>query len=260
MTPWEFETIRSAGPVLALVAVAALQRAWPHAAQRRARGGNLGLFVLNTVATGVVCGGCAFTVAAWGAQNGTGVFRWLGFPGALNIAATVLMLDLVSYGWHRANHRIALLWRFHQVHHSDATFSVTTALRFHPGELLMSLPLRLTAMALLGADVVAVLVFEVVFSCANLVEHGDFDLPLPFERAAGRLVVTPALHRLHHSRRIPEQDSNFGTILMIWDRLLGTRRENSSDAAVDTGLAGLAESPPLLQALAMPLHSDASRP
>jgi len=166
----------------------------------------------------------------------------------------MLALDLVSYCWHRANHRIPPLWRFHQVHHSDAAFTVSTGVRFHPGELVLSLPLRLAAIAAVGAPIIGVIVFEIVFSVANLVEHGDIDLPLEFERRLGRVCITPALHRRHHSRRRDELDSNFGTIFAFWDRLLGTFADNSSAERVDTGLPELSRTPGLSAALLLPRH------
>jgi len=168
------------------------------------------------------------------------------------LPVTVAVLDFVSYCWHRANHRIRPLWRFHQVHHSDAAFSVSTGVRFHPGELVLSLPLRLVAVVAVGAPLTGVIVFEIAFSVANLIEHGDIDLPLAFERRVGRALITPALHRRHHSRQRGELDSNYGTIFAIWDRLLGTFVDNSSAVRVDTGLPELKDTPGLRAALALP--------
>lgn len=252
MTEAEFQGLKTAAFAVALVGALALQRLSPHSAVRPARPGNLALFLVNVAVTGAVCGGCACAVATWSAGAGFGLFHRLAFPWWINMVATIAALDLVSYGWHRANHRVPLLWRFHQVHHSDASFTVTTALRFHPGELLASLPLRLAAVALLGADVAAVVAFEALFGFANLFEHGDIDLPVRAEKALGRVVVTPALHRRHHSRRRSELDSNFSTIFPVWDRLFGTWGDASSGTVVDTGLANLRETPGFLQALAMP--------
>jgi len=172
----------------------------------------------------------------------------------VSVPATLLTLDVVSYLWHRANHRVRWLWRFHQVHHSDAAFTVSTGLRFHPGELLLSLPVRLAAVAALGSPPVAVVVFEVVFTIANLIEHGDIDLPLAVERRIGRVFIVPALHRLHHSRRRAELNRNFGTVFVLWDRVLGTYADSSSGARVNTGLADLAETPVLGRALVLPMH------
>jgi sterol desaturase/sphingolipid hydroxylase (fatty acid hydroxylase superfamily) len=139
------------------------------------------------------------------------------------------------------------------VHHSDPSFTVSTGLRFHPGELLLSLPVRLLAIVILGVPAAGVLVFEVLFTCANLVEHGDIDLPLALERAVDGVFVTPALHRFHHSRLAAERDHNFGTILIVWDRLLGSHRPSSSAAGVDVGLGDRPAPLPLRAVLLLPL-------
>jgi sterol desaturase/sphingolipid hydroxylase (fatty acid hydroxylase superfamily) len=197
--------------------------------------------LVNLVVIGAACGACACTVARWAADSRFGVLNTLSAPRFLGILTTIVTLDLVSYCWHRANHRISLLWRFHQVHHSDPTFTASTGVRFHPGELLLSLPVRLTAVAVVGASAEAVVLFEIVFTVANLLEHGDIDLPLPFERLVGRVFITPALHRRHHTKVGRDRDTNFGTILATWDRLFGTRADNDSATAIETGLAGLDE-------------------
>jgi sterol desaturase/sphingolipid hydroxylase (fatty acid hydroxylase superfamily) len=142
---------------------------------------------------------------------------------------------------------------------SHPAFTVSTGLRFHPGELLASLPVRLAAVVALGAPVEAVLAFEVLFTIANLVEHGDIDLPAVLERRLGQLFITPALHRFHHSRRWEDLNTNFGTIFSIWDRIFGTHRESSSSAPIRTGLPGGEESAPLLRAFLMPLGAVSPR-
>lgn len=259
MTETEFNLVRSVGFAVALGLAAALQHWRPHARIRRPPGSNAGLWAVNLVVIGVVCGGCACSVARWAAAADVGLLNTISAPVWLVVPATVLTLDFVSYLWHRANHRVRWLWRFHQVHHSDAAFTVSTGVRFHPGELLLSLPVRLTAVAALGASAVAVVAFEVVFTIANLIEHGDIDLPLAIERRIGRVCVTPALHRRHHSRRCHELNSNYGTLFTWWDRLLGTYTGGSSDERVETGLAGLPETPGIGRALILPLRLYAPR-
>jgi sterol desaturase/sphingolipid hydroxylase (fatty acid hydroxylase superfamily) len=236
-----FQLLRGAGFIGAVALAGLLQRLRPHARLRGSWQVNGGLWFTNLTVIGVVCGACACTVARWAADAGIGVMNTVPASRWLGILAAVVSLDLVSYVWHRANHLVPFLWRFHQVHHSDPTFTVSTGVRFHPGELLLSLPVRLTAVALVGASAEAVVLFEVVFTVANLVEHGDIDLPLRFERFMGRAFVTPALHRRHHTRLGPDRDTNFGTILAIWDRLFGTRADNDSATAIETGLPGLDE-------------------
>jgi sterol desaturase/sphingolipid hydroxylase (fatty acid hydroxylase superfamily) len=252
MTDRELELLRAAGFVLALALALGWQRWRPHALVRTRRGANAGLWAINLIVLGAVCGGCAFGVARWSAAAGIGLLNWTAPPVWLGIAVTVLVLDGVSYAWHRANHRFRPLWRFHQVHHSDTAFSVSTAVRFHPGELLLSLPLRLGAIVALGAPAVAVLVFELLFTLSNFVEHGDIDLPVGLERRLSAVFVTPALHRRHHSPRRAELDSNFATVFSFWDRLGRSFGPSTSADRFDAGLPDLRPSPPLAQALALP--------
>jgi len=247
----QFQVLRASAFVLALLVAVVLQRLTPHARLRGSWVVNGGLWLVNGLILGVVCGACAFTVADWAARGRLGLFNLLSMPSWATGLATIVALDLTSYWWHRANHRVRVLWRFHQVHHADPTFTTSTGVRFHPGELLLSLPVRLTAVIVLGAPAVAVLMFEVVFSFANLIEHGDINLR--GERVLARVLVTPALHRRHHTRTGPERDTNFGTIFSAWDRLFGTYTPSDSSAVVDTGLAGLSKVT-LAQALALPVH------
>jgi sterol desaturase/sphingolipid hydroxylase (fatty acid hydroxylase superfamily) len=235
----QFQVLRGAGFVVALTLALLLQRLRPHARLHGSWSVNGGLWFTNLIVLGVVCGACACTVARWAADSGIGVLNTVPAPRWLGVPAAIAALDLVSYGWHRANHRLPFLWRFHQVHHSDPTFTASTGVRFHPGELLLSLPVRLTAVAVVGASAEAVVFFEIVFTIANLVEHGDIDLPLRFERLMGRVFITPALHRRHHTKCRPDRDMNFGTILATWDRLFRTRADNDSATAIETGLPGL---------------------
>jgi sterol desaturase/sphingolipid hydroxylase (fatty acid hydroxylase superfamily) len=254
------ETTFQIGRGTAFVAVLGLgvllERAVPHARLRPSWRINLTLWATNAAVIGVVCGACACVVARWASQAGVGVLNLLAVPVWLAVPATILGLDVVSYGWHRANHRIPFLWRFHRVHHADPSFNVSTALRFHPGELLLSLPLRLAAVVALGAPVAGVLAFEVVFTWANVLEHGNFDLPRRAEDALARVLVTPALHRRHHSPERHELDSNFGTVFTLWDRLAGTFGPSSSARSYAAGLPGARPQavPSLRAALLEPLR------
>jgi sterol desaturase/sphingolipid hydroxylase (fatty acid hydroxylase superfamily) len=253
MTEWQFQVLRGLGFLTALSLAVLLQRLTPHARLRGSWGVNGALWLVNLVVLGTVCGACACTVARWAAASGVGILNTAHLSPWVAIPASVLSLDLVSYGWHRANHLIPLLWRFHQVHHSDPAFTASTGVRFHPGELLLSLPLRLTAVVVVGVPVEAVLVFEIIFTIANLMEHGDIDFPHRFESLMARLCITPALHRRHHTKSGPDRDTNFGTIFSAWDRLFGTYAESDSAALIETGLPGL-DTPSFPRALALPLQ------
>ena len=252
MTETEFQILKSLGFVLAFTLAAGLQRWSPHQRLAGSWHTNGGLWILNAVLLGALCAGCTCTVSNWASDGGIGLLNQGAVSGWIAVPVGVLGMDLVSYFWHRANHRLSLLWRFHQAHHSDPAYTVTTALRFHPGELMLALPLRLAAVAILGLPIVAVIAFEVIFAFANFFEHGNINLPLGLERALNRGLVTPALHRRHHSREARLLDTNFGTIFTLWDRLFGSYGDNRSDVMIDTGLPGLERALGTMDILALP--------
>ncbi|HVM96183.1 MAG TPA: sterol desaturase family protein [Candidatus Acidoferrales bacterium] len=238
MSESEFQFVRMVGFAAAAGFAFVLQRLRPYDPLYRTRQTNLVLWVIDAVVMSAACGACACTVARWANTAHVGLLNVVNVPSWAGTLVSVPALDFVSYAWHRANHRLPFLWRFHQVHHSDLSFTVSTALRFHPGELLLSLPIRLLAVALVGAPAIAVVTFEIVFAFANLFEHGNIRLPLQFEQRLAGVIVTPALHRRHHANQLPNLDSNFGTILCFWDRTLGTYAKSSSALRVETGLPG----------------------
>lgn len=252
MTEIEFQIAKSAGFVAALVLAVAIQRARPHRRLSGSWRANTGLWALNAAVLGLVCGGCACAVSLWASDSHIGLLNRADVHPLAVIAISIVGLDLVSYVWHRANHRVSLLWRFHQAHHSDAQYTVTTALRFHPGELLLALPVRLFAVASLGVPVFGVIVFEVVFAFANFWEHGNIDLTRRAEQLLGRVLITPALHRRHHGLESEQLDSNYGTIFSFWDRLLGTFGDNGSSATIETGLPGVSSALGTLGILSLP--------
>ncbi len=254
MTEAEFQIVKSIGFVLAFVLAVGVQRWSPHRSMAGSWRPNSRLWALNSVLLGAVCIGCACTVSRWASGGGVGLLNHGHASAWVAIPVSVLGMDFVSYFWHRANHAIPFLWRFHQAHHSDSNHTVTTALRFHPGELLLALPLRLLAVAVFGVPIAGVIVFELVFAFANFFEHGNINLPLKIERALVRLVVTPALHRQHHSREARLLDTNYGTIFTLWDRLLGSYSENRSGTRVNTGLPGLDHSLGTVEILCLPVR------
>jgi len=208
-----------AATAAALALCLALERVAPHERMRASWLANAGLWAVATGLRALVFGGAEWQVARWTEESAFGLLAVARAPLFAAIPATVLGLDLVSYLWHRANHRVPFLWRFHRVHHADPVVTAATSLRFHPVEILLSLPVRLAAIALLGAPLAGVAVFEAVFGASNALEHGNFDLPARAERALERALITPALHRRHHSVSRAEHDSNYGTIFAFWDRL-----------------------------------------
>ena len=157
-------------------------------------------------------------------SKGWGLFNILPLPAWLAIPAAVLLLDLTIYGQHVAFHAVPLLWRLHRMHHADLEFDVTTGLRFHPGEILLSMAIKFAAVAVLGAPPLAVLIFEILLNATSLFNHGNVRLPLGLDRILRLIVVTPDMHRVHHSIDRRETDSNFGFNVPWWDRLFGTYR------------------------------------
>jgi sterol desaturase/sphingolipid hydroxylase (fatty acid hydroxylase superfamily) len=250
----EFQIVKSIGFVIALAAVVGVQRFRPHAGLRGSWRLNGRLWALNTVMLGVICGGCACTISRWAEAEGVGLLNRMDMSVWMAIPIAVLGLDGVSYFWHRANHRIRLLWRFHQVHHSDPNFTATTALRFHFGELLLGLPLRLFAVAILGISIPGVIVFELIFAFANFFEHGDIDLPLDLEKRLAFFLITPALHRRHHSREAHLLNSNYGTIFSFWDRAFRSFGSSGSEVQIRIGLPGVSVAFGPQEALMMPIR------
>ena len=185
---------------------------------------NLGLVVLNTFVVRLLFPlagvGMAFLAQGkgWGLFNAVSVPAWLAIPGA------VLLLDLTIYGQHVMFHAVPFLWRLHRMHHADLEFDVTTGLRFHPGEIVASMLIKLAAVLVLGAAPIAVLIFEVVLNATSMFNHGNVRLPSQLDRALRLFVVTPDMHRVHHSIDRRETDSNFGFNVPWWDRLFGTYR------------------------------------
>jgi sterol desaturase/sphingolipid hydroxylase (fatty acid hydroxylase superfamily) len=183
---------------------------------------NLGLLVVGNLFVRLVFPLTAVSFAALAAERGWGLFNLLDLPFWAAFALSLLLLDLIIYLQHRLFHAVPLLWRLHRVHHADTEFDVTTALRFHPLEILVSMAIKLAAIAALGPPALAVLVFEIVLNGAAMFNHANVTLPPRVERVLRLFVVTPDMHRIHHSTRSEEMNRNFGFNLPWWDRLLGS--------------------------------------
>jgi sterol desaturase/sphingolipid hydroxylase (fatty acid hydroxylase superfamily) len=164
--------------------------------------------------------------------EGWGIFNMLDVPRWLTIAMVILILDLVIYLQHRCFHRVPLFWRFHRMHHTDLDLDVSTGNRFHPIEILVSLIIKLAAVALLGAPAVAVVIFEVALNASSLFNHANLRIPVGVDSWLRLLVVTPDMHRVHHSIIPRETDSNFGFNLPWWDRLLNTYCDQPHDGHI----------------------------
>jgi sterol desaturase/sphingolipid hydroxylase (fatty acid hydroxylase superfamily) len=185
---------------------------------------NLGLVVLDNVAVRLLIPAGAVGAALLAEQRGWGLFHNLPLPGWLAVVLSVVALDFVIYLQHVLFHAVPLLWRLHMVHHADLDFDVTTGVRFHTLEILLSLGIKLAAVVLLGVPAVAVLVFEVLLNATSMFSHGNVRLPSRLDCVLRLVLVTPDMHRVHHSTDPRETNSNFGFNLPWWDYLFGTYR------------------------------------
>jgi len=226
----------AAEPVIRLgcsLGVLVLMALWEALAPRRPQSigrfvrwpNNLGLVVLNTIVLRLLFPLAGVGIAFLAHTKGWGLFNFVPAPAWVAIPMAVLLLDLTIYGQHVMFHAMPLLWRLHRMHHADLEFDVTTGLRFHPGEIVVSMLIKLAAVLVLGAAPVAVLIFEVALNATSMFNHGNVRLVPKLDRVVRLLLVTPDMHRVHHSIDRRETDSNFGFNLPWWDRLFGTYRD-----------------------------------
>jgi sterol desaturase/sphingolipid hydroxylase (fatty acid hydroxylase superfamily) len=185
---------------------------------------NIGIVVLDSLLVRLVFPIATVGVALLAQSHGWGVFHALEIPAWLAVIASLILLDLAIYLQHALLHAVPVLWRLHRMHHADLEIDVTTGARFHPLEILLSMAIKLGVVAALGAPAVAVLVFEVLLNATSMFNHGNVNLPQRLDRVLRWLVVTPDMHRVHHSLVPRETNSNFGFNLPWWDRLCGTYR------------------------------------
>jgi len=185
---------------------------------------NLGLISINTLALRFLLPVQAVGMALFVQNRSWGLLNNVSLPYWLAIVIGVVGLDFVIYLQHAMFHFIPLFWHLHRVHHTDLDFDVTTGIRFHPVEILLSMGIKMVAVVVLGPSPLAVILFEVLLNATSMFNHGNVQLPGSIDRVLRLLVVTPEMHRVHHSVLIKEYNSNFGFNLPWWDRLLGTYR------------------------------------
>jgi sterol desaturase/sphingolipid hydroxylase (fatty acid hydroxylase superfamily) len=195
---------------------------------------NLGLVALNALVVRLLLPLGAASVALLAHEHGWGLFNNLALPAWLVVVISIIALDIVIYLQHVLFHAVPALWHLHMVHHTDLDFDVTTGVRFHTLEILLSLGIKLAVVVLLGAPALAVLLFEVLLNATSMFSHGNVVLPAWLDRVLRLVVVTPDMHRVHHSVDARETNSNFGFNLPWWDYLLGTYR--SQPAAGHQGM------------------------
>ena len=197
---------------------------------------NATLFAVNGLLSPLV----VLPVSAFAAMHALN-WRPAWWGGAAGLAADLLLLDLLIYWWHRANHVVPLLWRFHAVHHYDRFLDTTTAVRFHAGEVLLSAAARAVIIVLLAFPLRSVLIFETLVLLAALFHHSNLRLPPALERRLSRLVVTPSIHWVHHHRLRADTDSNYSTILSLWDPLFASRSPTQRAPDMPIGVEGREE-------------------
>ncbi|WP_191083775.1 sterol desaturase family protein [Roseococcus microcysteis] len=191
-----------------------MRRWWP----------NLGLVAVGSVLVRFTLPLAAVAAAFWAQAQGIGLMNWLDLPLWVAIPLTVVVFDLLIYFQHRVFHHVPWLWRLHRVHHADPEMDATTGVRFHPVEIWLSMVIKIAFAVALGAPPEGILAFEILLNAASLFEHAAIRLPPKLDRALGWVIVTPNLHRIHHSERAHETNSHYGFCLSLWDRLFGTWR------------------------------------
>ncbi len=183
---------------------------------------NLGLAVFNILIMRLTVGSIAYLSAVAAADNNWGLLHWLAVPEWLSIIVTLLFLDFAVYGQHVVSHKWSPLWYLHQVHHTDLEFDATTALRFHPLEIMISMIYKVLCIYLIGANPWAVIVFEIILNGAATFNHSNINIPLEIDNKLRWFIVTPDMHRIHHSTLPTEINSNYGFSLSCWDKLCKT--------------------------------------
>jgi sterol desaturase/sphingolipid hydroxylase (fatty acid hydroxylase superfamily) len=227
------ESIFATEPQLRLIAflgVLVAMALWELAAPRRRQEiprvirwtNNLGLVMIDTILLRLSFPILAVGLAVIAQERGWGLFNIIEMPRWVAVLVSIVLLDLVIYLQHVMFHAVPALWRLHRMHHADLEFVVTTGLRFHPVEIIMSMGIKLAVVMALGPPAVAVLIFEVLLNATAMFNHSNIRLPLLVDRFLRLIVVTPDMHRVHHSIIPEETNSNFGFNLPWWDRLLGT--------------------------------------
>ena len=210
-----------------------LMAVWEILAPRRAStiskivrwGNNLGLVVFNSVLLRLIFPTAAVGVTIFASEHSWGLLNYVQLPSFAAVAISIVVMDFVIYFQHILMHAIPALWRLHRVHHADLDYDFTTGVRFHPLEIIVSMLIKFSAILMLGPPVIAVLIFEVILNVMSMFNHGNVKLPAFLDRTLRLLIVTPDMHRIHHSVEEDESNQNFGFNLSLWDRFFGTYRK-----------------------------------
>lgn len=234
-----------AKPVLTVACFAALwiaESLAPYFAVPRSRwkhaGRNLAIALLNTLVLAAIFASATVAVAGWTAERQLGLLNLAELPTTLHFVGAIVLLDLWLYVWHRLNHRVPFLWRFHRMHHADHEMDVSTATRFHLGEHVGAATLRLGLIPLFGVTAGEILVYETLVVGITMFHHANISVGR-FDRPLNWLTVTPFMHKVHHSRVRDETDSNYSTLFSAWDRVFRTFRMRDDCHTIELGLDGM---------------------
>ncbi len=197
----------------------------------------------------------------WAEAHRFGLLHWLQLSSWTRLFLAVVLFDVWMYGWHRMNHRVPFFWRFHRTHHSDPKMDVTTAHRFHFGEIFFSSLFRVPIILLLGMRLEELIIYEAAMVIIVQLHHANVGLPDRLDRLLRLLIVTPAIHKVHHSRLQPETDSNYSSLFSMWDRLFRTLRLRADPRTIQFGLGGFdqPEQQTLAGLLKTPMAQDVKR-
>ncbi len=225
--------------VVLLVLEACVRGPNPPPVRARRWPANVGLILLDTLMVRLLMPAGVVGAAVWAHGQGIGLLNLLSMPGWLGFGIALVLLDLAIYWQHRLLHACPLLWRLHRVHHTDQTLDATSALRFHPLEILVSLAIKIALVVLIGVTPLAAMVFEVLLSSFALVTHANLALPAWLDRLVRVLLVTPNMHWIHHSTHFDEQQRNFGFNLSVWDHCFGSYAAQARSQPQGFGVEGV---------------------
>lgn len=226
--------------ILGIWEVIAPKRKWSASKLKRWLS-NLSIVAINTAIIRLFFPAAAVGVALFAAQQKWGLLNHYSLPYWFSVLISVVILDLVIYIQHVIFHAIPIFWRVHRVHHVDLDFDVTTGVRFHPIEIVLSLFIKFAAIILLGAPALGVIIFEILLNVVVMFNHGNIRMPLFIDRVIRWVIVTPDMHRVHHSMEVDETNSNFGFSFSIWDRVFGTyrRQPRAGHVAMTIGIKSI---------------------
>ncbi len=197
--------------------------------------------IMNGLLTRFLLAGVTMAAIAWAESRSLGLAFVLSLPAAAKLIFVFVLFDIWMYFWHMANHRFGFFWRFHRAHHSDIEMDTTTALRFHPGELVLSTFSRLPVVILIGMSFTQLVIFEALLNLSTLFHHSNLAVPEKWDRVLRTFMVTPNMHRVHHSVELFETNSNFTSLLSVWDRVFRSFRTRKDTHTITIGLPSFRE-------------------